>query len=206
MVVDLDSAHLRADSPRVNHDGVPHLHFPRNQGAGDHRAEPLHRENTVHREPEERGRRTDRYLPAQPVQRLDEFSQPCPVAAETGITGAFSRNESRVNSRCPPGRAPAYPRPPDRPSSVPPARSGPPIGCKFHVFAGLRHHALVGAMTMATMSIPVAPATMFLNELFMAGNVHHAQLRAAGKIQMANPSSMVMPRSFSSFRRSVSIP
>jgi len=70
----------------------------RNQGAGDHRAEPLHRENTVHgsRKSEDGGRTgTCRLSPSSAWTSSDS---PCLWRGD-GITGAFSRNEPRVNSR-----------------------------------------------------------------------------------------------------------
>ena len=62
------------------------------------------------------------------------------------------------------------------------------------------------AMTRATRSMPVAPATMWRTKRSWPGTSTIPRCRPLGRTRSANPSSMVMPRSFSSFRRSGSTP
>ena len=62
------------------------------------------------------------------------------------------------------------------------------------------------AITRATRSIPVAPATIFLTNFSWPGTSTIPSILPSGKARWAKPSSMVIPRSFSSFKRSVSIP
>ena len=62
------------------------------------------------------------------------------------------------------------------------------------------------AITITTMSIPVAPATIFLTNFSWPGTSTMPRCWPLGKSSAAKPSSMVIPRSFSSLRRSVSVP
>ena len=62
------------------------------------------------------------------------------------------------------------------------------------------------AMTRATRSMPVAPATMWRTKRSWPGTSTIPRWRPLGRARSANPSSMVMPRNFSSLRRSGSTP
>jgi hypothetical protein len=54
--------------------------------------------------------------------------------------------------------------------------------------------------------MPVAPASMFFTNRSCPGTSTSATFRPEGSVRCAKPKSMEMPRSFSSFRRSVSMP
>ena len=62
------------------------------------------------------------------------------------------------------------------------------------------------AITSTTRSIPPTPATMVLTNRSWPGTSTIPARVPSGRLRNANPSSMEMPRSFSSFRRSVSVP
>jgi hypothetical protein len=62
------------------------------------------------------------------------------------------------------------------------------------------------ATTSRTRSIPVAPATMVRTSPSCPGTSTTPRLKPPGSSSRAKPSSMVMPRSFSSGSRSVSTP
>ncbi len=62
------------------------------------------------------------------------------------------------------------------------------------------------ATTRTTRSIPMAPATMFFTKRSWPGTSTTPTCRPEGRERRAKPSSIVMPRSFSSFSLSVSIP
>ncbi len=62
------------------------------------------------------------------------------------------------------------------------------------------------ATTKATRSMPHAPATMCLTNFSCPGTSTIPILKPLGRTREANPSSIVIPLSFSSFNRSVSIP
>ncbi len=62
------------------------------------------------------------------------------------------------------------------------------------------------ATTRATISIPHAPATMCLTNFSCPGTSTIPIFKPLGSTREANPNSMVIPLSFSSFNRSVSMP
>ena len=62
------------------------------------------------------------------------------------------------------------------------------------------------AMTRATRSMPEAPATMWRTKRSCPGTSTMPRCWPEGSVRSANPSSMVIPRSFSSLRRSGSTP
>ncbi len=62
------------------------------------------------------------------------------------------------------------------------------------------------AMTSMTKSTPAAPATMFLTKRSCPGTSTMPRRSPPGRSTQAKPSSMVMPRRFSSSRRSQSMP
>ncbi|OPY07300.1 MAG: hypothetical protein A4E67_01261 [Syntrophaceae bacterium PtaB.Bin038] len=62
------------------------------------------------------------------------------------------------------------------------------------------------AITRSTRSIPVAPATMFLTNFSCPGTSTTPRVPPLFRGKDAKPSSIVMPRSFSSLSRSVSTP
>jgi hypothetical protein len=62
------------------------------------------------------------------------------------------------------------------------------------------------AMTSTTKSMPAAPATMFFTKRSCPGTSTMPSLLPPGRSRKAKPSSMVMPRFFSSARRSQSMP
>ena len=132
---------------------------------------------------------------------------PWPVTAETGMMGAFSRKVPRVNSLTSSVASSSISSstrstlvkttsPWRTPSSV-------QISMCSRVWGMTPSSA---AITMATMSIPVAPATMFFTNFSWPGTSTTPKCWPLGRSRWAKPSSMVIPRSFSSFRRSVSIP
>ena len=61
-------------------------------------------------------------------------------------------------------------------------------------------------MMRRTRSIPVTPATMVLTKRSWPGTSTKPAVRPAPRSRWAKPSSMEMPRRFSSARRSVSMP
>jgi len=62
------------------------------------------------------------------------------------------------------------------------------------------------AMAMETMSMPLAPATMFLINLSWPGTSTIPTTSPPGRVMEANPSSIVIPLCFSSLSLSVSMP
>ena len=62
------------------------------------------------------------------------------------------------------------------------------------------------AITIATTSIPLEPATIFFTNFSWPGISTMPICCPLGRSSQANPSSMVIPLSFSSLSRSVSIP
>jgi hypothetical protein len=52
LVVNLDAPDLGGGLAGIDHDDVPDVDPARNQGAGDHRAKPLHAKDAVHGQPE----------------------------------------------------------------------------------------------------------------------------------------------------------
>ncbi len=61
-------------------------------------------------------------------------------------------------------------------------------------------------MTSSTTSMPPTPASMFLMKRSCPGTSTKPSVVRASSARLAKPRSMVIPRSFSSFRRSVSVP
>ena len=62
------------------------------------------------------------------------------------------------------------------------------------------------AITIMTKSIPAAPETIFLMNFSWPGTSTMPRVCPEGKLSEANPNSIVMPLSYSSFKRSVSMP
>ena len=62
------------------------------------------------------------------------------------------------------------------------------------------------AMTSMARSMPPAPASIFLMNFSWPGTSTIPACVPSGQSSLANPGSMVMPRRFSSARRSVSVP
>ncbi len=75
------------------------------------------------------------------------------------------------------------------------------------VLAGLRHHRFVGRDDEHHEVDAADPGEHVLDEALVAGNVHERDAAVPSiRRQCANPRSIVMPRSCSSFSRSGSVP
>ncbi len=178
----------------------------RRRGAGDHRAEALHREDPVDRQagdaPGGRGSTSG----AHALQGGPQLGDAAAGLVETGMIGAPSRNVPRTK-----------PRPPGRPS---PASRLDQVGLGEHdqaaadaeqaadveVLARLGHDPLVGGDDQQDQVDPGRAGDHVVDELLVAGDVDDADRVRPGQARWAKPSSMVIPRSFSSLRRSVLMP
>ena len=134
-------------------------------------------------------------------------SRPAPVTAETGTSGASARKvpvkycrTSSVTSSSHSGSTRSILVRTISPRSTPSSRQ---ISKCSRVWGMMPSSA---AMTKATRSMPAAPATMLRTNFSWPGTSTIPSRCPQGRSRKAKPSSMVMPRAFSSFRRSVSMP
>ncbi len=132
---------------------------------------------------------------------------PCPVTEDRGMMGLSSRKVSFRKSRISSMTSSIHSRSTrsDLVTATRPVR----IPRRLQMSRCSRVWGMTpssAAMTRTTRSIPPAPATMFFTNLSWPGTSTTPMTSPPGRVSLANPSSMVMPRSFSSFRRSVSMP
>ena len=134
-------------------------------------------------------------------------STPSPVADETGKMGAPSRKEPsrkpEISSRTMSSQSAST-------MSVLVSATKPErMPRSEHISRCSRVWGIMpssAAMTSMTKSTPAAPATMFLTKRSWPGTSTMPRRSPPGRSTQAKPSSMVMPRRFSSSRRSQSMP
>ena len=192
---------LRADAPRVDLTSSPTAQPPRRQRAGDDGAEALDREDAVDRQAQQPlgilGRRVARASSRarRAASRAPPRSSPTPARS------------ARPRGRCP--RAAARTS-----SCTSSSQSGVDevgLGQRHHaarereqaadveVLARLRHHALVGGDHQHHEVDAARARDHVADEALVARHVDDADRRARrGRSRCAKPSSMVIPRAFSS--------
>src|SRR5881409_2679474 len=79
-------------------------------------------------------------------------------------------------------------------------------GADVQVLPGLRHHGFIGSDDEHHQINSADTRKLVLDESFVAGTSMKPTVVLESKARCAKPISIVMPRSFSSFRRSASIP
>ena len=133
-------------------------------------------------------------------------SRPSPVAAETSITGADSRNEpltSAATSSRTSARVSASARSALVSTTMPRGMRSRRQMSKCSRVCGITDSS--AATISSTQSMPPTPASIVLTKRSWPGTSTNA-IRVSPIAVCANPSSMVMPRAFSSLSRSGSMP
>ena len=137
-------------------------------------------------------------------------SSPSPVAEDTGTTAAPSRNVPFVASRTSCSRSGSQSAPSSgRRSDFVTATSPRGTPRRRQMSRCSRVWGITpssAAMTSTTRSMPPAPAAIARTNRSWPGTSTNPATVPSGSERCANPSSMVIPRRFSSTRRSVSIP
>ena len=134
-------------------------------------------------------------------------SSPWPVLADTGRIGAPARNVSRTEPATS-SRTSSSQSGSTRSALV--SAMSPALMCNREQIArcsrvwGITPSS--AAMTSIARSIPPTPASMFLTNRSCPGTSTISMVSPPGSSRKANPRSIVIPRAFSSGRRSVSMP
>ncbi len=152
-------------------------------------------------------RRRGARVPAMRSNSARSSSRPAPVWADTGMTGAPSR---KVPSRKPPTSSATISSQSGSTMSALVSATRPCLTpSRVQISRCSRVWGMTpssAAMTSSTKSTPCAPATMFLTNRSWPGTSITPSRPPPGRSRKAKPSSMVMPRFFSSTRRSQSMP
>ena len=209
--VGLDAPH--PEGPRKlgqeRHRGL-RLDGAREQRSGDHGSESLDGERPVDGEEERTIGRTAGHCRRRPSQRRAQGVQPLAGPRRDGNHLCLLEHA--------PGKQRRQVRVEQRPPVVAEIRQEVCLGQRDHpgshpekltdveVLAGLRHDALVRGDDQDGQVDPARAGDHGLDEALVPRDVDHARRRPSGKLRWAKPSSMVMPRRFSSGSRSVSMP
>ena len=136
------------------------------------------------------------------ARRAPRRSSPRPARS------ARLRETSPRRARAPPAaRAPACPRPPGRPSSARRRRRGRRSSRQMSKCSRVCGITDSSAATTSTHDVDAADAgEHVLDEALVAGHVDEREVRSPSSVRCAKPRSIVIPRAFSSFSRSGSVP